>query len=62
LQKEIAEAKKTIENIKAETKKEIEETRKKMAELKNRTTRPPPVTYAGYAAENVREPPRCFCC
>ena len=64
LQKEIAEAKKTIEDIKteAETKKEMEETRKKMAELKTRTARPPPVMYAGDAAGNVREQPRCFRC
>jgi len=65
LQKEIAEAKKAIEDLKkteAETKKEMEETRKKMAELKTRTTRPPPVTYAGDAARNVWEPPRCFRC
>jgi len=40
----------------------MEETRKKMAELETRTARPPPVTYAGDAAENVREPPRCFRC
>jgi len=65
LQKEIAEAKKTIEDIKrteAETKKEMEQTRKKMAELETRTARPPPVMYAGDAAGNVREPPRCFRC
>jgi len=65
LLKEIAEAKKTIEDIKkaeAETKKKMEKTSKKMAELKTKTARPPPVTYAGDAAGNVREPPRCFRC
>jgi len=33
-----------------------------MAELETRTARPSPVTYAGDAAGNVREPPRCFRC
>jgi len=33
-----------------------------MAELETRTARQPPVTYAGDAASNVREPPRCFRC
>jgi len=33
-----------------------------MAELETRTARPPPVTYAGDAAGNVRESPRCFRC
>jgi len=63
LQKKIAKARKTIEDIrktKAERKREIKEARKKMAELEARTTRPPPVVYAGDTAENVREPPRCF--
>ena len=65
LQKKIAKAKKTVEDIKkakAETKKDMEKTRKKMAELKARTARPPPVTYAGDVAGNVREPPLCFRC
>ena len=58
-------AKKTIEDIKkteAKKKKEMEETRKKMAELKARTARPPPVVYAGDAGENERKLPRCFRC
>ena len=40
----------------------MEKTRKKMAELETRTAKPPPVTYAGNAAGNVRKPPRCFRC
>jgi len=33
-----------------------------MAKLETTAARPPPVTYAGDAAGNVREPPRCFRC
>jgi len=61
----MAVTKKTIEDIRkteAEMKRELEETRKKMAEMEGRTARPPPVMYAGDAAGNVQEPPRCFRC
>jgi len=65
LQKEITEAKKTIEDIRkigAKIKQELQETRKKVAEMEGRTARPLPVMYAGNAAGNMREPPRCFRC
>ena len=65
LQKEMAKAKKTIEDMRktgAEMKRELQETRKKVAEIEGRTARPPPVMYAGDAAGNMREPPRCFRC
>jgi len=65
LQKEITEAKKTIEDIRktnAEMKRELPETRKKVAEMERRTARPPSVMYAGDAAGNMRESLRCFRC
>ena len=65
LQKEMAEAKKTIEDMRktgAEMKRELQETRKKVAEMEERTARPPPVMYAVDVVGNMREPPRCFCC
>jgi len=60
LQKEMAEAKKMIKDMRktgAEMKRELQETRKKVAEMEGRTARPPPVVYAGDAAGNMREPP-----
>jgi len=65
LQKEMAEAKKTIEDMRktgVEMKRQLQETRKKVAKMKGRTARPPPVMYAGNAAGNMREPLQCFRC
>jgi len=61
----MAKAKKMIEDMKktgAKMKKKLQETQKKVAEIEERTARPPPVMYAADAAENMREPPRCFRC